>query len=390
MEKYIYNICAIILLLTATMQSIAQTIYNDQVVINSGQLQQRGDLLYLDMQVDMTKLKVGNQQSVTFTPVLKDMNNRLELPEIIVNGSARHKEYNRAMALNKNAVGNVPYNVLKSGKDNRNIFNYSQTVPFEPWMAGASLYLKSDLCGCGGRNELSNEDLLIKDVALEVPPKQVIIAVVKPVERINNEEEKITLYFPVGMALIKKDYMENEVQLAQMDNIIKEIKANKNITITSIEIEGFASPEGGHNRNEELSRKRAQALQEHLSGNLDVPMDKYRITYGGENWNDLISMVEASSMGHKEDILSIIKNTEDVVQRKMKLERLANGRPYAQMLADFYPKLRIAICHIQYSVLSASLEGKDNQESTSRGDVIAENQQNLSFRITFTEGAKAE
>ncbi|PXV59269.1 OmpA family protein [Dysgonomonas alginatilytica] len=352
--NYIYRILIVILLCNSISPAFSQQMYKGQVNITNAEAKQQANSVLVSMQMDLSSLRIDNQRMLTLTPVLATPDNRVELPAIVVNGSARQKAYIRSVALDKQHSGDYPLHVLQSVKDTKEPLNYNQVIAFEPWMNNASLYLKEDICGCGGYNEQSAENRVvgITTVAPEVqerPKPAEIIAVSKG----RTETQTITVYFPVGISVIKEDYNNNSAQFEQMDNLINELKSNKNINITAIEIEGYASPEGGVRRNEQLSEQRVQALKQYLLENIDLPTDKYNITYGGENWDDLLTLLENSSIDHKEEIISIIKNTEDVAQRKRKLETLAGGRPYALMLRDFYPQLRKAICNIRihYTVL---------------------------------------
>lgn len=359
--NHIYRIFIALVLCNLTLPASAQRVYTGQINITQAEARQQAELVLVSMQIDLSNLKVDNQRSLTLTPVLANSNNRVELPPIIINGGARQKAYIRAMALDPRNPGNYQDNVvLQSGKgENQVLIDYNQTVAFQSWMNNASVYLKEDLCGCGGHSEQSGEELILKEIIREIPPapEPKPIEVSKSVSKVRNETKTITIYFPIGHGVIKDGYMDNQAQLEQIDKVLKEIKSNKNINITSIEIEGYSSPDGGAKRNEQLSRQRGQSLKEYLLKNVDLPLDKYNIVYGGEDWAGLISMIEASSIDYKEDILSIIKNTQDINLRKKKLEELAGGRPYAQMFSEFYPLLRKAICniHIHYSITDTGL-----------------------------------
>lgn len=347
---FIYKIATLILLFIFISHVSAQQIYDGKIVVTNVQAKQEEGLLSVSMNMDMSKLRIDNQRMLTLTPVLVGSNNRIEFPEVVVSGNVRYKAYERSMGLGKNSVTDPAYSVLRS-KDTKEMVVYEQLVPFEPWMADAQLYIKEDLCGCGGHTQVINEEF-ITGVSLAALPKVEPVEQPKPIVPIvreRTEQRTITLNFHVGKTIINEDYMDNRSQLSQLKNISNELKANENIT--ALKIEGYASPEGGFRRNQELSKGRVEALVRYLSENHDLPKNiSYTTNYVGEDWSGLISMVEASSIDHKEEILSIIKNTEDIALRKRKLEQLDGGKPYRYMLTNFYPKLRKVEYRISYIV----------------------------------------
>lgn len=349
----IYRTFIAVLLCILVSPLLGQQIYKGQINITQAEAKQQADSVLVNMTIDLSGLNIDNQRMLTLTPLLVGSTNNVRLTPIIITGSARNKAYTRAAALDKKHAGDYQHNVI-SGKETKTPVRYSQTVAYQDWMGNAMLAVEEDLCGCGGHSQQLNEEMILNSITLETPPQPKVVEVPKTVSKTKTEQQMVTIHFPVNLAVIKEGYMGNESQLAQINTVLNEIKSNKNINITAIEIEGYASPEGPSARNEQLSRERGEVLKKYLLKNLDLPMDKYEITYGGENWDGLISLVEASSIDHKDEILSIIKNTADVNERKTKLKALAGGRPYAQMLTNFYPQLRSAVCHIHihYSIIS--------------------------------------
>ena len=96
-KKLIYSILCLLMALPAG----AQKYYNDAVSITDVSLWQQGELLYIDMQIDMRRLKVDNDRTLTLTPLLVGADHNVMLSPIIINGHRRQKAYVRSMALNE-------------------------------------------------------------------------------------------------------------------------------------------------------------------------------------------------------------------------------------------------------------------------------------------------
>ncbi len=151
--------------------------------------------------------------------------------------------------------------------------------------------------------------------------------------------------------------MNNHSELVNIHSMFDKIQNDKNLTVQSISIEGFASPEGPLAFNEQLSKKRAEA-SERLSRQEweKAPAKLYKVTFGGENWDGLVKALESSSMKDKETFLNIIKNTTNDVKRKQEIMKVGGGAPYRSMLKEIYPGLRKVNCKIDYTVVNFDVE----------------------------------
>lgn len=150
--------------------------------------------------------------------------------------------------------------------------------------------------------------------------------------------------------------MNNHTELVNIHSMFAKIQNDKNLTIKGIGIEGFASPEGPLAFNEQLSKKRAEALKDYLVKNEKVSSKLYKVTFGGENWDGLVKALKSSSMKDKETFLNIIKNTTDDAKRKQEIMRVGGGAPYRSMLKEIYPGLRKVNCKIDYTVVNFDVE----------------------------------
>lgn len=78
----------------------------------------------------------SDSQSRTYAhtySALTDGQHNVALEEIIINGKRRQKAYLRGLAISRELPAGIviPYN-------KREVLNYAQVIPYEPWMANAS------------------------------------------------------------------------------------------------------------------------------------------------------------------------------------------------------------------------------------------------------------
>ena len=348
-----------VLCLIAALPVSAQKFYKDAINITNASLWQQGESLYINMQMDMRNLKVSNERTLTLTHVLTGTDNSVVLPEIVINGRRRQKAYLRAMALDKTTNMEIPYNTQE-------VLNYTQVIPYEPWMENAYLNLEEDLCGCGGHQEVLTQEMIMNGVSTEtkrLAALQPVPSYIQPkaeVVKARSEQYEAHLDFPVGKSVILPDFMNNQTELRNIREMFNKVQNDKKLTIAGVYIEGFASPEGPLKLNEQLSKSRAEALKKYLSVHEQIPANLYNVSFGGENWEGLVKVLEASNTKEKTEFLNIIRNTSDIARRKEEIKRVGGGAPYRTMLKELYPALRKVNCRIDYTIANFKVdEGKE-------------------------------
>ena len=133
-----------------------------------------GNSLYVDMKIDAENLTVSPETyACSHLPAPTDGQHNVALEEIIINGKRRQKAYLRGLAISRELPAGIviPYN-------KREVLNYTQVIPYEPWMANASLNLVENLCGCGNNEEMLAQELITNDVSTEAKRLSAMIPVV--------------------------------------------------------------------------------------------------------------------------------------------------------------------------------------------------------------------
>jgi tetratricopeptide (TPR) repeat protein len=80
-------------------------------------------------------------------------------------------------------------------------------------------------------------------------------------------------------------------------------------------------------------------------------------------------------MDYKEEVLAIIDNYPLETERKAKLKQLQSGMPYQYLLRNVYPRLRVAVCKVNFNVKNFDVEEAK--------EVIKTRPQNLSLNEMF-------
>ena len=334
----------------------AQTLYKDQVRIEKESITRSEDNNVLTINLDIVlkeNLKLESNNVATLTPFLEANGKTKVLSSIVVYGRKRDIVNQR----NHKAPENT-YTILRRKQHQEQKVNYLVQMPFEAWMRNANMKLNIDLCGCCDILEENSGELITQLNILPLKVKPSIAYITPKAEDIKYRavEGSAFLDFPVNKSVILTDFMNNHTELVNIHSMFAKIQNDKNLTIKGIGIEGFASPEGPLAFNEQLSKKRAEALKDYLVKNEKVSSKLYKVTFGGENWDGLVKALKSSSMKDKETFLNIIKNTTDDAQRKQEIMRVGGGAPYRSMLKEIYPGLRKVNCKIDYTVVNFDVE----------------------------------
>ncbi|MBD8347897.1 DUF3868 domain-containing protein [Dysgonomonas sp. HGC4] len=327
---------------------------------------QEGNSLCIDIDFDLESLHLPTREQLILTPIIKNGNQTLTLEPIIINGKIRHKVYQRQKEFgtlkeeNQNA-----YQVLRAGKQEAQIIPYSTVVNLEDWMKQASLYLDESNCPGCGKAVSQHKRLLAVKPTLEIgesitkeKPEPLFSFVTPPTDslKMGNKEDNAYLKFQVGKSAIDPSLADNTVELDRIHNHLNQLLNDKKVTIKKISITGYASIEGTYAFNKNLSEQRAKSLTNYLKKRYDFPTGTFQVDWVGEDWDGLIKLIQDGNMEKKQEVLTIIHNTDVLDGREKRLMELDGGRPYRFMLNEYFPLLRRVKYKIEYRIPQYSLE----------------------------------
>lgn len=360
------------------------------ITVHSGELRQCGDSLRLRLQFTIRGKAVRSHQSAGFTPILVSDTHTKTLPVVAIKGRRSYKAYRRSLALmnrrqRTDYALQAPYRVVEGYKPGDRRVTYALTIPFEEWMAAASLKLEQNDCGCG-RLGSSSVAILASHIELEpaavIEPYEIIpaFAYVQPeaeVVKRRSEKGEARLDFAVGKTAIDPVFGRNPQELEKIRAMIELVRQDRGVDLRGITITGYASPEGSLALNGRLSEGRADALKRYLQSNYPyIPEEIYRVRFGGENWGDLAKALEEADIPGKSEALEIIAGVDAANGREQKLMTLHGGAPWRRMLRELFPALRKVTVLVDYEV-----ENFDPEEAR---EVVKTRPQNLSLNEMYT------
>lgn len=150
------------------------------------------------------------------------------------------------------------------------------------------------------------------------------------------------IYFRLGKSAIDPTFMGNRENMDRFVKTLREILSNPDYVVNKVRVVGMASPDGSRERNLELAGARAQSLADFLIRETGISADKIEVVNGGENWDGLFAMIEASKdIPDKAKILEFRElYGEDRDKLKRNMQYYNGSRAWKYMYQHFFPILR--------------------------------------------------
>lgn len=329
-------------------QTDSPRLADNSIVVENKKVEQTDHNLVVDLTLNMDSLHLRSNQRLVFTPIVRSTGGQERtMPQIIVNGRKQDISYKRYA--HKDYPDDVQ--VVRRKNGTAQSYEYNAIVPYEEWMKNADVVIAEDLCGCGNVEE--QDQTVIQ--RLRTP----YMAYLRPkaeARKARTEEGRAFIDFPVDKTTLYPDYRNNPRELDKIVNTINLVKEDKNVSITGIEIHGYASPEAPYNYNARLAEGRAKTLTDHVRRLVNLEDRLFKVTSTPEDWDGLREAVLSSNLEHKQEILDIIddnKLTPDTRERKIKSNY---PKEYRFMLDTYYPALRHSDYVVSYTVRPFSVE----------------------------------
>ena len=333
-------------------------------------IERDGRYLTVEMEFDLTALDVDANRAVLLTPRLVNGPDSLSLPSIGIYGRRRYYYYLR------NGISTISGESEKSfrASDKPGQLEYDKHLLYGEWMDGATLRLHRSDWGCC-QTILAEYDGELGRHREAFFPELVFVKPTAEIMKSRSLSGSAYIDFPVDQTVIYPDYRRNTVELGKIQASIDSVRNDKDVTITSVWLKGYASPESPYRHNTELAIGRTAALKKHI-GQLYNFADSIILTdYEPEDWAGLRRYVEQSNINHREEILALIDSDMDPDAKEAKIKR-AYPAEYRFMLQNYYPALRHTDYRIDYNIRTFS-----DVEEIKR--ILAERPRNLNLNELY-------
>jgi len=309
-------------------------------------LSKDGGILAVSMDIVLKSMDVPGNRAVLLTPVLVDGSRRLTLESIGVYGRRRYIYYQRENNGMLSGSGELTFR----SDQKPDVVSYRSLVPWEDWMEGASLRIEASEYGCC-HTRLGHAVSDVAVVETECSFADLLHYLCPEAEKVKRRSLSGHAYidFPVNGTTIFPDYRDNASELAKITATIDSVKHDGDLTIKSISIRGYASPESPYSNNEKLAGDRTEALKRYVTSLCDFPESAVLTSYVPEDWDGLRKYVENSSLAHREEILALIDSGREPDNKEWVLKSVY-PEEYKFLLHNVYPALRHSDYKIDFEI----------------------------------------
>lgn len=311
-------------------------------------MNREGKYLTVEINLNIDKLDVDANRAVLLTPRLVNGTDSLDLPSVGIYGRRRYFYYVR------NGISSITgenESVYRASGKPRNVTLNSLTE-YKDWMNGAALIFHRSDWGCCNKILAEYEGILGRHNEAFFPD---LIFVQPKAEVMKSRSLSGSAYidFPVDQTVIYPDYRRNAIELGKIQATIDSVRNDNDVTITSVWLKGFASPESPYRHNTELAVGRTEALKKHIGQLYHFNDSIIRTDYEPEDWAGLRHYVEQSDIRHRQEILALIDSNMEPDAKEAEIKS-TYPEEYRFMLQHFYPALRHTDYRIDYNIRTFS------------------------------------
>ena len=318
------------------------------VEIKDFTLELKDGYLNLDIDVDLSELDIKGTQVVVLTPKIINEADTLLLKSIGVYGRNRRIYYQR----NEHIKPTHPGDIDLAATETQNVVNYNSSTVFMDWMNGCRVELVRKDYGCCGHHELIADSKLVDKFPLDpYYPELIYLRPEREVVKTREISGSAYVDFPVSEVVIYPTYRNNVEELAKITGTIDSVKHDSDITIKSVSIKGYASPESPYSNNTRLAKGRTEALKVYVENMYHFGEGFIKTDFEPEDWAGLERYVMTSSLEHKDEILEVIRSDRDPDKKEWVIKSTWKEE-YRYLLKNCYPALRHSDYTIEYEVKS--------------------------------------
>ncbi len=180
-------------------------------------------------------------------------------------------------------------------------------------------------------------------------------------QRVNEKKQEANIKFLVNQANIRQSELKNQ-SVKDFVEMLKKINADREgFNVSNVEIQAYASPEGGVKFNDQLANKRQNESEKYVKGTLKQQKVSADIDahYTAQDWDGFQKLVAASNLQDKDVILRVLSMYEDPQEREQQIRNMSAG--FRELADGILPELRRSRLIINYETIGRSDEQIEEQ-----------------------------
>ncbi len=158
-------------------------------------------------------------------------------------------------------------------------------------------------------------------------------------------EAVFSVEFPINGHRVNPSLGRNSATIDSLATLISVIKSDTLISLDSVHVWGYASPDGRINSNLALADRRKNSLAEYIRDSVGIPSDLIVLRGSLVLWDELRAIAAEGGTPMSQRVCRIASegsdsSQADVSRRISRLKALDNGRVWRILASDIFPRLR--------------------------------------------------
>ncbi len=206
-------------------------------------------------------------------------------------------------------------------------------------------------------------------------------------QRVTQQKYEATIKFLVNQANIRKSELESN-SVKDFVALLKQINDDQErLNIQNVEIQAYASPEGGYEFNNKLSAERQGTTEDYVAStlketNVTTGIDAH---YTAQDWEGFKQLVEVSDIQDKDVIIRVLEMYSDPAEREQQIRNMSAG--FQELATGILPELRRSRMIINYETIGRSDEELLQQ---AQDDATVLSLEELLYTATLVDSAEAK
>ena len=173
-------------------------------------------------------------------------------------------------------------------------------------------------------------------------------------QRVTAQKQEAQVKFLINQANLRKSELQTN-SVKEFVELLKKInREHERLALKDVEIQAYASPEGGLLLNDDLANRRQFSAEDYVNQQLFAEGMSANVVggYTAEDWEGFEKLVQASNIQDKDVILRVLSMYEDPYEREEQIRNMSQG--FRELADGILPELRRSRMVINYEVVGRS------------------------------------
>lgn len=371
-NRQIINVQMQMLTIEISEAVVTASFGNTTVYVEPSDLQLVGDHFILKTNVRIPRKQFDLNSRFIFQPVLYDatLKDSTYFRPVVIDGFNYHINQQRYFSFDGSKDRLADYVVTNELSQNDNIYSYKDSLYVDPknvnndfrsdcYIAINGLF-KRDSSRPGAKKDYEDTLLIAKGtvnplrfIEYNIDPQELTDTnlIPKPEMKLLMDAGVSKINFVLGKAKVDENDAESVQNIQSIKQKIQAIVNNEFATLKSIEIVGYASPEGSYKQNLSLAKARTDLILKELAASLDPSVAKFvELTSESvvEPWSKVANMLRETDpelATYIDDLVYKYADTHDKI-----IPHMRNHKKYRTfLLQEILPSLRKVEYTLNYS-----------------------------------------